>query len=142
MEAARAIINAVHGASIDQIVLFRASCVKVLWNVPTVFSDDVNMVLACLEVSAKLKVVTITCNGKLIDNVQFQKYLIMLQGRRFQLADIDGLPKSKKLWKIMVNIGGFRVDQFDGKGNFTLSQRRVMDILTQQKQARAFKGKE
>lgn len=97
-EAAWAIINAVHGASIDQIELFRTSCVKALWNVPTVFSDNVDMVFACLEVLAKLEVVSVTCNGMLIDNVQFRKYLITLQGKRFQLADdSDGLRKLKKL---------------------------------------------
>lgn len=34
------------------------------------------------------------------------------------------------------------MDPYDGKGSFTLWQRRVKDILTQQKLARALKGKE
>ena len=36
----------------------------------------------------------------------------------------------------------FRVERFDGKGSFTLWQRRVKDILVQQGLARALKGKD
>lgn len=115
-EAAWAIIYAIHGASDDQIELFRLSCVKALWNVPTVFSDHLDMVFACLEVLAKLEVVTVTFNGNLINNVQFQKYLVTLQGRQFQLADdIVGLPKSKKL-RTTDNLG-----KYDGDMEFLLT---------------------
>lgn len=44
--------------------------------------------------------------------------------------------------EIMASIKGFTVTPYDGKGSFTLWQRRVKDILTQQKLAKALKGKE
>ncbi|KAK1394133.1 hypothetical protein POM88_013189 [Heracleum sosnowskyi] len=126
-EAAWAIINAIHGATIDQMELFKTSCVKALWNVLTVFSDNVDMVFACLEVLAKLEVVTVTCNTKLIDNVQFQKYLVTLQGRRFKLADeIDGFPKSKKL-RTTDNLG-----KYDGDMEFLITCTSEEDLDLQQ----------
>lgn len=41
-----------------------------------------------------------------------------------------------------VRISNFKVDQFDGKGNFTLWQRRVKDILVQQGLAKPLKGED
>ncbi|PRQ51350.1 putative RNA-directed DNA polymerase [Rosa chinensis] len=40
------------------------------------------------------------------------------------------------------SVSHFKVEQFDGKGNFTLWQRRVKDILVQQGLAKPLKGKD
>lgn len=39
-------------------------------------------------------------------------------------------------------VSSFKVEQFDGRGNFTLWQKRVKDVLVSQGLARALKGKE
>lgn len=140
MEAAWAITNAIHGANADQIKYVLAiiceilnrfiyvyinfdvefldrrlkkSCVGPLWNSLKLFSDNLDILSACLEGLVRLEGVEIACNGALIDDVELKKCLVTLRGRQFQFVDddndVDELPKSKKL-RTTDNIGKYDGD--------------------------------
>lgn len=89
----------------------KKSCVRPLWNSLKVFSDNLDILWACLEGLVRLEGVEVACNGALIDDVELKSYLVRLRGRQFQLADddIDELPKSKKL-RTINNIGKYDGD--------------------------------
>lgn len=101
-EAAWAISNVIYGVGPDQIKYLRDKCVKPLWNLLKIFSDNQEMVSLCLEGLVRLEGMKVTCNDQPIDSVEwfkvFRKYLARQQTEQSQLAeDIEALTKLKKL---------------------------------------------
>ncbi|KAL8116801.1 importin subunit alpha-like [Apium graveolens] len=96
-EATWAILNAIRGANSDQIICLGES-VQPLWDSLKVFSDDPEIVCACLECLVKMQCVEVTSNGEKLNDAEIDKCLRRLQEKQVQLADdIEGSPKSKRL---------------------------------------------
>ncbi|KAK1394842.1 hypothetical protein POM88_013898 [Heracleum sosnowskyi] len=114
-EATWAVLNAIRGANNDQIICLRDS-VRPLWDSLKVFSDDPQIVCACLESLVKMQCMEVTSNGEMVSDAEFKKCLRRLQEKQVQLTDdIEGSPKSKRL-RTIDNIG-----KYDGNVMFHLS---------------------